>query len=1253
MAGDDVTIVITAQNGQAVRAFRDTEGRLRDMRGRFITEGNQMTGAMNRVATSIGGVKGSLIPLAAAAVPVAAAFAPIAAKAGGASLAVAAFGIAAAGQASSLKAASEAQTKYEDAVVKSGRGSKQAAEAQRAATAALAGMPEATQRAAIGMMTLKDQYREFSDSTAKFTMAPVEKSFAVLGEIMPRLTPMVKGSSEQLDRLVTLAGGAVGSPGFDAFADRVSAFANDSLTGAVDGVVRFARALSEGNATGPIASFMEYARQNGPAMRETLSTVADAVGNLVEAAADAGPGMLTLVNAAAGLVAALPPGVVTVLMQTAVALKAVSLAGAAATAIAGGVASLGARLTALGAASAAAGGGLAGMNAALNTMGTGGKVMLAAGAVGALVLAMHQLSDNKGPVAVDKLATSLNALTTTGKVTGELKANFTEMSQSIAMVSKGASDNKLAQLTSDFGTFVGISTGPGISDARKNVDAWDKSMAGLVKSGNTEQAAAQYEILKKAWVAGGGDLDRLKKFTNDYDDALADAKFEQQMAAESMGVFGAAAQETSAKLAAQQEASDGLRASILALNDVNRSAYDAQIGFEASLDSLTESFAQHGATLNLDTEAGRANATAMSAAAKSQDEMIASGLAAGESLGSMVGKSDELRESMMRLATDAFDGNKAKATEYVNTLLGVPSEIKTMIEAEKDEAISGLHDVQSAIEATPGSKSVKVDTLNGAAIAALEAVGLKTKQLPDGRTQVYTANGQSLGSIGAVSSALSALNGRTANTYTHHSVTTTYKNIETFRASHGRATGGLAPGYASGGAVQSYPDGGLISGPGTPTSDSILMLPPGGGMYRASDREYIVRAAAVDKYGVDFLDALNSGRLKIAGYAKGGVTKKEREARNAARGDLTISHFGQKAGYKNSEIRNDLGSPDSLGALVSSLNQWRSSILKSTHGSQERSLLRQLDSYGKTLIKQERALATVNKSLEKAKDKLDNLKDSAAQLSASVKSGIVSGANITKAAGAEDSQVTINTLLSNMTASAANSKQFDSMLKSLKAKGLRGDLIEQIAEAGIGGGGMETAAAVLGGGSSEIKRMNELQKQITANAGAAGKTAADAMYGAAIKSQESLVKSLTKQQDKLEKAMDKLASAMEKAIEKAYGKKAAGGIIGAASGGIRSRRTWVGESGPELLDLPPGARVWSNPDSQRMAQPAWASMLNAPRGGSHAARRAAGGGMQPIVVHQTIAIDGRVVAQQIFDPMRKEIANRGGNVQDVLGRRQG
>lgn len=63
-------------------------------------------------------------------------------------------------------------------------------------------------------------------------------------------------------------------------------------------------------------------------------------------------------------------------------------------------------------------------------------------------------------------------------------------------------------------------------------------------------------------------------------------------------------------------------------------------------------------------------------------------------------------------------------------------------------------------------------------------------------------------------------------------------------------------------------DGGYIRGPGTSTSDSIPAL--------LSDQEYVIRAAAVDKYGVPFFDALNAMRFSdggMVGYKVGGKVK--------------------------------------------------------------------------------------------------------------------------------------------------------------------------------------------------------------------------------------------------------------------------------------------------------------------------------------------------------------------------------------------
>ena len=47
--------------------------------------------------------------------------------------------------------------------------------------------------------------------------------------------------------------------------------------------------------------------------------------------------------------------------------------------------------------------------------------------------------------------------------------------------------------------------------------------------------------------------------------------------------------------------------------------------------------------------------------------------------------------------------------------------------------------------------------------------------------------------------------------------------------------------------------------------------------------------------------------------------------------------------------------------------------------------------------------------------------------------------------------------------------------------------------------------------------------------------------------------------------------------------KATGGVVGtAATGGVRSNKVMVGEHGPEIVDLPTGSRVSSNPDTMRI-----------------------------------------------------------------------
>ncbi len=1251
-------------------AARNADGRMTTMSDRSRTlrrDTDDLDESMRRLTTTMGGLRGSAgglnlgsssngmdnlrqaaIMLSPALIPIAASMAPIVANAGAAGVALGAFGLALVGQIGKVNDAADAQKKYDDAVKKHGPASQQAAQAEAMYLEQVRDMDPATRRAAAALGVMKDQYRGWSKALAGDTMPVFTKSLAVVGGLLPKLSPMVKGASGELDRFMTILAGGVNSGGFSAFMDSFAKFSTGALAKANDGLVRFMRTMSGGAGSSQLAEFMDYARKVGPQVGETLGNLAQALTHLVAAASDVGVSLLTAVNAFSQLVNAIPTEALGNLLQFVVVFKAVKLAAAGLGGTAGALSGFGAQLMAMRAASAAAGGGLSGLAAGFGALSRATKVALIGSGIGILVVALSELSEmgKKAPADVDKLTTSLRGLTDTGKITGEASRVFGKDLSGLAdSLQKVTNPKGLDKFQQSIVSFFGTDSTP-VKDAKDNIDSLDKSLSGLVKNGQADLAAQALDSVIKRMKDQGKDTKGLRSQLDDYKAALADAAFEQKLAAESMGLFGSQAASVQQKLNAQKASADGLRQSIQALSDTSRGAFDAQTRFEESLDKVTESIRENGRTLDISTEKGRANRDALSALATATQDAATKARENGASWSEVMGIYDKGHKSLVDNIT-AITGNRTEAERLAATLLKMPTP-KLRLEMEKEDAQHGLEAFNAALKKTPGAHKVTLSALSQGAEEILESFGLKVKRLPNGKVVVTARNGQALSGIANVAAALNRLNGKTATTWTYHNVKTTYVSeiVKGKGSLHDAlAAGGRVRGYAGGGNLQHFPDGGYVQGPGTPTSDSILASFASGATAAVSDTEYVVKAAAVRKYGVKMLDALNSGKLPVMRLAKGGVTKAEAQARREAMGDLTISRFGQFAGYSRSEFGSAFAKPDSLSALVNSLNQWRSVIQKATHGSTERGLLKNLDMWGKGLIRWEKQLNSVSKSLESAKSKLNDLKNSAAQLSDSVKSGVLSSANITKGASG-DGLVTTSSVMAGLTASRDKATAFTSALEQLKGRGLRSDLIQQIGEAGIEGGGLETAGALLGASSSEISSINDLQRQITAAATSAGKVTSDAVYGAQIRAQEFLVKKLGAQQDKLIKSMDHLAKGMEKLVERAFGKKAAGGIVGAAaSGGIRGGLTWVGEHEPELLQLPVGARVWSGPDSRRKAAEAapWASMLTAPstrRATPYAnAPAAAGGAAQPLVIQVSIA--GREFGELWVDTGRREVRARG------------
>lgn len=826
-----------------------------------------------------------------------------------------------------------------------------------------------------------------------------------------------------------------------------------------------------------------------------------------------------------------------------------------------------------------AGGGVKGLSAAFGALSTGAKLGVTVAAIGGLVLLLDKLSSSgKKAPDVDRMATALGNLAQTGKAGGELTAafgkNLDDLSYAVGRVSGQASGMDKFNDTMNSIFTLGHGQSNSMKEAKQDIDSVDKGLAQLVTSGHADQASAALTKLAAAGVSIPTDK------LDDYEAALASTALQSDLTAASQGRFGKQAEDTQADLKAQQDVADGLAQSLQALDQVNQDAYNSQTKFEDAISKATAALKTDGRTLDVHTEKGRDNRDALSALAAATDDYTANLTKQGKSWDVVDAAYERGYNSLVRAAISMGDSRK-QADALANSLLHVPKDVK--VGANIDDLESKLAKAKSQLKTVPSSKRASVT----ATIAQLESQIAKAKR-----------------ELASVQSKTVSLN-----------VVTTHTSKGSVAHEGGN-----------------YAAGGRILGPGSGTSDDVPIW--------ASNGEYVVNAEAAKRNG-KLLDAINGGRM--LGFASGGkVTKSkaqkaaeeraqaEATARSSAMGGLTLSYFGSQV-YKRNEFQSSTASPGSVGDLVGTLNQWRSSIKAATHGAEESKLVASFDKFGKAALKNETALTKVNSALSSAKDKLASLKDSFNDLKNSVSSNVVSGGSIVAQTGQPGGAASV---ISQLSGNVGEAKSFAADLAALKKKGLNAQSLSEIAQAGVSGGGLETAQRLMGSSAADVKTINSLEAQLKASGASAGSTAANSMYGAQINTAQALVTGLQKQQSKLDAVMEHAADAMAKQLKKALSRKATGGTVGAAAtGGNRWGRTLVGEYAPEIVDLPIGSRVHSGPDSARMMS----------GGGS-------GWGGRPIEL--SINLGGQRVAKVLIDPLREEIRELGGNVQMVLGARR-
>ncbi|WP_406420055.1 hypothetical protein [Streptomyces sp. NBC_00842] len=1028
-------------------------------------------------------LKGTLISLAPAAIPAAASLAPIAAGAGAAAVAVAAFGAALGPQIAGLTEAGEAEKKWQAAIEDGGEASQAAVDAQLAYQTALMKLPPASQTAALALSSLKDEYKGWSDALAADTMPVFTKGLAVLGGLLPKTTGLVKGASVQLDRMMTVVAGGMESPGLDRLNQKFTAFATGTLQKVNDQLVHLMRTSDAGKIGGGLSEFMDYAHAQGPVVADTLRNVGTALANVLRAGSDVGVGMLDLVNALSGIVAAIPPGAVAAMLQLAVAIKAVRLAAVGMAAARTAMAAVGTQLLAMQAAAAAAPGRLSAVTAAIGSLSRGAKVALAGTGIGLLVIALGSLASmgKKAPPDVDRLTTSLGKLGDTGKVTGEAAkafgADLGGLADSLRILSRPSNLDATQQFLT---SLIGMDSTP-VKEAKQDLEAVDKALAGLVQGGKSDIAAAAFDKLAAGMKKNGMSAGELRDKLDGYKSALADQAFEQQLAAASMGLFGAQAQQVQAKLDAQKASADGLAQSINALSNAVLTARGGIRGMEAAIDAADAAFKKNGKTLDENTAKGRGNNQALDDIAASTIKAAEGARANGASWATVNGIYDRGHAKILRL-TEGVTGNERAAKKLADQILRTPDKT-ARLKGNLEDLQTKLADAKSRLAKAPSSKTT---ALKG------EISDLQRK-------------------IAQAKTDLAGVQSKTVSVMVQYR---TSKNPSSFAASIG--------GYATGG----RPTPGEWAWVGE-QGPELVQFKGGETVYDHGTSMGMTSPLAAA--GQDAGRGLSAGMVGSTAGVEASARRMAAAVTAGVRAELEIASPSKKM----KALMADVGKGIIIGltGTKAKISATAKDLVKDIWKAWE----------GVKTNKDSALVAMVNRDTKK----LQSLATSRDKLAAKIVAAKTYRSELTsnaKAAaglsslGMADEEVTAGGIQAGLQQKLAKINQFARYIQSLAKRGLNKSLLQQVLNMGPDEG-YAYASALAGMGTGALRAVNATQANLDKAAGTLGASGADAMYDSGKAAGKGFLTGLESQQKAIEDQMVKIAKGMQKAIKKALGIK--------------------------------------------------------------------------------------------------------------------
>lgn len=604
----------------------------------------------------------------------------------------------------------------------------------------------------------------------------------------------------------------------------------------------------------------------------------------------------------------------------------------------------------------------------------------------------------------------------------------------------------------------------------------------------TEQSASAFELKKQLLGLNG---------------SLSDAQTQQKLAAEGAQTNKSAqelqAEAVKAANEAFQKQAQSLQDVISAMHQASSAALElsgSQIAVQAAIDNATAGIKENGRTLDINTEKGRNNRTALNSIAESANRQTDSMLKAGASNESAAKAAGVSRTAFVKVATQ-MGLSKKQADALAKSLIDIPPKKDTKVTNNAPAAKAKVDPYANLLKTLPPSKSTGVRVTGADAAADAAARVRNAVNLIPGYKNItirYSTSGVNLTAPSAVGNSAHADGGQlggkspnkradnilfwgTAGEWVQPNASVDYYGQGFMKAVQNRSfPKDKAKGFADGGMLGHYASGGLVAG-GRLVDPAYILRQLNTPFNPLAGINYAGALSAVTKANASAASArTNATRVDAAEQAaKARVAALQRAITLQQRYVAQLRAQGASDAKIRTEQRDTIRLQDQLYVAKN----------KATAATKASSAA--------DAVYKARASAAA-KAAAAYKDTLQQLVEqqkAAVEMAGQIASGLTGNVDI---ADLFKGTMTGAGLLSGLQQQGAQLAKFRALIDALRKSKLSEDLIQQLIGKGAGQGSV-IAQAIINGGAGLVAALNKAQKNLDDQANLIGAGSASAQYG--------------------------------------------------------------------------------------------------------------------------------------------------------------